>query len=162
MEKRPHAPGFGLSLIALIACRLITGVITFALAPVLLAGVTSDQVVRPDTLLAHAAAFVLLALVVNTAVAAWVLLMLVKLLGAHLSFTRAFVAVLVGGLVSGGLGGVLLAAHASAIGLLIDYVVGLGLTALILSSGHIDGSDDTGVVRYQRPPTAPRGWPGTD
>ena len=162
VDAPAHPPGFGLSLIALIACRVITSVITFALAPVLLGGVTADQAVRPDTLLAHAAAFVLLALTVNTVLAAWVLRMLVKLLGAHVTFTRAFVAVLVGGIVSGGLTGVLLASHASVLGLVLGFVVGLVLTALILSSGQVDGGGKQRALRYSRPPTAPHGWPGTD
>ncbi len=151
-----------MSLVALIASRVITSVLTFALTPVLLAGVTAGQAVRPDTLLAHTAAFVLLALAVNTVLAAWVLRMLVKLLGAYVTFIRAFVAVLVGGIVSGGLTGVLLASHVSVLGLVLGYVVGLVLTALILSSGHIDGSGKQRALRYSRPPSAPQGWPGTD
>lgn len=162
MTAQRRSPGIGVALVALLVSRAVTGVVTAALAPLVLVGVRANQVASTSTVLSHLAAFGVLALVVNTLVAAWIVQAMVRMLGAGLSFARALCGLLAGGLASALLTALLLAGHPSAVGIAIAIFISLPVTIAVLVSGGggRTGDDEPATARYRRPPSAPAGWPG--
>jgi hypothetical protein len=162
MTGQRRTPGIGLAFVALLVSRAVTGVVTAALAPLVLVGVGAHQVVNTSTVLSHLAAFGILALVVNTLVAAWIVQAVIRMLGAWVSFARALCALLAGGLSSGLLTALVLAGHPSTVGVAIAIFVSLPVTIAILVTGGDGrtGSGESAAGRYRRPPSAPAGWPG--
>ena len=138
-------------------------VVTAALAPVMLPGVATGQEVTGRTLVTHLLAFGMLAVVVNTLGAAWIVQALVALFGARITFARSLGGLLAGEVASSLLVALVLTQRPSTLGLAVSGLIGLPVTIWILSSGHPPGGATgkaAGGWSYRRPPSAPSGWPG--